>query len=189
MGDSVKLRFLTLMAACLSALIAGCAGQPAPPTAPPPTIIITATPATEAPTPTPLSRATLPPTWTPAGTETNTPEPTPTIDIRETLVNITPTPPACFTFGEDTERSSTLFTPGDSVSVFWVVMPDAVEYEVRLYDQDNNLLAAGVTSADEFRFDGVLFEFERSYYWTVRPFDDEGNQLCPITGGLLLPAP
>lgn len=183
----VSLRLLSVVA--MGAVITACTGQEAVPTLLPPTAPqVTEVPVTDAPTPTPLSRATLPPTWTPFVAETATPDATPTIDIRETLVNLTPTLEACFSFGEDTERTQMLFTPGDSVSIYWTLLPEAVEYEVRLFDESNNVLAEGITISTEFRFEGTLFEFERSYYWTVRPFDDLGNQLCPVTGGLLLPS-
>jgi hypothetical protein len=183
-------------AAALAVLLtAACAPAPAPEPAPQnPQTAATLVPG--APTPTALSRATLPPEWTltPETTPTHTPDPfapvvvPPTPDMVETLFaqiagNV---PPECNTFGEDPVRSPLEVRVSTDTTFYWTPLAGAAFYEFRLLrTTDSAILFSQVTEETQATAPGILITYDVPYRWQVRPFDAQGRQLCPAAGNFL----
>lgn len=177
-------RYLVVyLLACV--LLAACAQEEIvlPTLAPSPTQEIV----TEAPTPTQIRRATLPPTWTPV------PQVAPTAtEIIPTEVIPTPVPPAtalevCAAFGEDRALNKRTFTLGQPAQVFWTPVVGAMQYSISLVDQTGTALHVDYTADTNYNFDATLFEAGKLYGWEVYPIDGIGQQMCLGRGAELFP--
>lgn len=162
----------------------------------------TATPVqpTQPPTAAPLTRATLPPTWTPApgssdsstntvsGNASSLSTPTP-----ETLN--TPLPPptelptlvVCGTFVADRSRSTTTFTVGQSPQILWTKVETAARYRIRLLDDTGTEVMVDFTLEPGYTFRPDLFTAGKVYAWSIYPEDSLGQQMCSERGAELYP--
>ncbi|MDZ4770603.1 MAG: hypothetical protein SGJ24_15870 [Chloroflexota bacterium] len=177
------------------ALLSGC-GSAAPtlqPSAtPPPTMIeVRENPATALPTPTALRRATLPPAWTPTTSVTplpsDTPTPIPTFDMINAILITSSTRVVCGTFAIDYSATNTSFDRTRNPRVTWSAVEDALAYRITLYDQARKTLYTAIIGETTFNFGSALFAPVQRYFWDVRPFNSDGEQLCTAIGGLLVP--
>jgi hypothetical protein len=152
--------------------------------------------ATEPPTPEPLTRPTLPPTWTPesggaqsnqSGNDSGLPTPTP-----ESL-NPLPAPTefatlvVCGTFVADRSRSTSTFTTGTQPQIFWSKVETAARYRIHLIDSTGAQLFEGFSVDPNYTFPADLFERGKVYGWSVYPEDSLGQQMCSERGAELLP--
>ena len=179
---------LNIVLMLLVLAMAACAPQ-AVPTATPLPVSPSATDepaesATPAPTITPLTRATLPPTWTPGFLPTSTEiEGTLRIDPTNRALRLQPTLPACASFTEDRERTPRTFAAGEPLTIYWNAAPGASRYRVTLYDASFRPLLAENTSATSYTFSGDFFELGSYYGWEVHPYNAIDEQLCVAIGG------
>ena len=157
------------------------------PTDPPPTETpdVTATL-----TATPISRSTLPPTWTFTPDVTDTPIAT-EIEIVDTPTPL-PTPDAvalaCESFQADPERSTKEFIIGESPVAAWTAVDGAVLYHVFLFDFNGRTIKDQIyTEETSWTFDPNSFELGQNYVWAVWPLDSIGDQMCYERGLELLP--
>lgn len=142
---------------------------------------------TEAPTPTPVRRATLPPTWTPVQAATPT-----AIEVAPTEEAPVPIPPVtplevCATFGEDRTLNKRTYTAGQPAQVFWTPVQGAVQYSISLVDQTGKQLYVNYTADTNFTFDASLLQAGKLYGWEVYPIDALGQQMCLGRGAELFP--
>ena len=143
------------------------------------------------PTPIPAERPTLPPTWTPAVLPTQTPVPaTPTLTQDEESRLMPPTPlEVCNTFGEDLQRNSRTFQPGEPATVYWTSVAGALSYYIKLIDQEGEEVFADYSAQPSYTFSADLLEPEKLYGWEVYPIDALNQQMCTTRGAELFPAP
>jgi hypothetical protein len=190
-------RWLLILTIFIGAL-AACNAQP---TLVVPTLIPTSTdapepsatvPPTQGPTQE-IATFSLPPTWTPEISPTQTPVPaTATQQIVATAVQITPLD-VCGTFAVDFNRSVTIFPSNTEPVVAWTTVQGAQVYRVTLFGPDNfgNLveLFSGYTADDHYTFTRDLYTFEEGtqYGWEVYPTDNLNQQMCTSRGGELSP--
>lgn len=184
----VKLKALIGIALLTLLALAACAQ---PPTSPEgvPTVPLSLTLPTQAPTPTPIVRATLPPTWTPfVPPPTETPVIVPTLDLTATAIILTPTLEICAAFLPDSARTSVSFPYGDPALIAWLPFEVASTYDVRLYDATTDAVVLHtITGANELTIPETYFAVDGSYYWLVYPLDVNRVVLCPPIGGVLFP--
>ncbi len=163
----------------------------------------TVTPAesTQPPTAAPLTRSTLPPTWTPepgsvdsssgnsvSGNASSLATPT-----SETLN--TPLPPptevptlvVCGTFVADRSRSTSTFTVGQSPQILWTKVETAARYRIRLLDDAGTEVMVDFTLQPGYVFRPDLFTAGKVYAWSVYPEDSLGQQMCSERGAELYP--
>lgn len=159
-----------------------------------PTLASTAQPAVEAsattlptnaPTPTELQRATLPPTWTPSPVPTETSIPptnttVPTLKPVSTLVG-------CATFVVDRERSPGTFVVGQPLQVYWSLVEGASRYRIVILDELGAEIFAAYSVEPTFIFEPDQFEPGKRYIWTVYPEDGLRQQMCIGISGELSP--
>lgn len=184
-----------LMLAICAIVLAACSGEvqptavpftstPQPSATPQPTL-------PDAPTPTELLRATLPPTWTPIFSPTPvpsaTPSPVPTFDMVNAMLLTSPTLQACSMFSIDLARTATTVDRTGNNRVTWMPVDGAVAYRVALYSEELVTLFATIVGETHFDFGGSLFQPLQSYFWEVRPLDRSGAQLCAAIGAVLIP--
>lgn len=184
--------------------LAGCSqGEPTsvPPLVPTTTIPNTAvvnTPSVfsqgDTPTPPPAFAPTLPPTWTQTAsptfvsTVTETPgTPTATLDLTNMAMLQNPTAAVCTSFRVLFEESVVSFPRGTNPRVSWTPVLDALGYRVTLLNEKRDMLILTIIAETTIDFGAETFEFEKSYFWEVRPINREGNQLCAAAGGALIP--
>ncbi len=207
------------MKRCLAALVviafalAACGGQPASQTLP--TLIPTpggvqpsATPtvasaeSTTEPTqvPLPLTRPTLPPTWTPApGDQTNStdntavtnqPLATATLAVSDTPAPVAtevPTLVVCGGFVANRNKSTSTFTVGATPQIFWTNVDTAARYRIRLLDDTGAELFVDFSLQPTYTFRADLFQKNKVYAWSVYPEDSLGQQMCTERGAELYP--
>jgi hypothetical protein len=160
--------------------IAACVPRVAPPTQA--VILVTATPGptvTLAPSPTPLTRRTLPPTWTPS-VFTATPD---LVALPREATNV---PEVCSEFSLDFNQNLPSFTLGFEPIIYWFRALGAPLYRVRLYDPSGALIFADDTASDSYTFGADLFTLTETYAWEVIPMDEARNQLCQAIGSILV---
>jgi len=148
----------------------------------------------DTPTPPPAFAPTLPPTWTQTAsptlpfTATETPgTPTPTLDLTNMAMIQNPTAVVCTSFRVLFEESSVSFPRGTNPRVSWTPVLDALGYRVTLLNEKRDMLVLTIIAETTIDFAAETFEFEKSYFWEVRPINREGNQLCAAAGGALIP--
>lgn len=174
-------------------ILAGCGQEPtvlptlAPTALPnePPTA--TAAP-TDAPTAAPRTRPTFPPTWTPSPDPLQQPPtdtPQPTVAANQPVGK--PTLEVCGPFRDDRNRYNPEFTLGTDVTVAWTPVQGAVNYRIRLTDENDTELKVDLTTETSYTFSGDLFESGMFYSWSVYPLDVLGQQMCFDAGGDLFP--
>lgn len=138
---------------------------------------------TAAPTDVPVDRPTLPPTWTPTDEPSPTAIPTQTPDPTiEELISVVETD-ECRDFGEDAERNPNEVFIGAPITVFWIDLPTAFEYEVTLFDQRGFPIHQGTTEEASYTFPEDLFEGNQLYGWHALPRDFNSVPRCPPRGG------
>lgn len=150
---------------------------------------------TEAPTAVPLTRATLPPTWTPAGQNDLTTEPVsvtePTqqgvIQSQPTNPNVLPTLAVCGSFAADRERSISTFDAGQTPQVFWTTVATAARYRVDVIDEFGAEIFTDYTLDTTYTFKADLFQRGKRFGWGVYPEDAFGQQMCTERGAELFP--
>jgi hypothetical protein len=174
----------------LSAVVLLAACNPAPPAevVPPtlaelPTVTSTDTPA---PTSTPLERPTLPPTWTPTFTPTEPLiPPTPTLDVTVALLQHNAGTDVCREFRDLIEQNPTEVIVGGVAQVFWTPVPEAVRYEVSLYDRRGFRIFFATTEMTNYTFPADEFEGNSLYGWSVVPLNFDNVPMCPPRGAEL----
>ncbi len=162
-------------------MVAACAPQVPMATAPP-IIFVSATPrATNvpAPSPTPLTRRTLPPSWTPS-------IPTATLDLIALPREATNVPERCDAFTPDFDRNRPTFNFGFAPEIYWRLVSTASLYRVRLYNPRGEVVFGDDTPNDVYVFPPELFSEIEPYGWEVIPLDTERNQLCQPIGSILI---
>jgi len=179
-------------------LLAACQQQAVVPTLVPTSLAPTATPeevATDPPPPTAVTRATLPPTWTPAPQVTNTPLPAQepiTTDgeaaAQPTSPVIVPTlPEACNSFDPDLNRTSRTYRAGEDAPVYWIPVEGAEFYSVSLTDENGDIVFTDYTADSGYVFSADLIEDGKLYGWEVYPINNLGQQMCLTRGAELFP--
>jgi hypothetical protein len=153
--------------------------------------------ATEPPTPEPLIRPTLPPTWTPesgvgggdqSSSDSGLPTPTPeSLNQPPQGATDIPTLVVCGTFVADRNRSTSTFTTGAQPQIFWSNVETAFRYRIRLLDSTGAQLFEDFSLEPSYTFPANLFEKGKVYGWSVYPEDSLGQQMCSERGAELLP--
>lgn len=144
---------------------------------------------------TPTASITLTPsnTFTPSQTftasKTFTPTATPTANATNQFLLSQPLPAVCATFGADPDKNPRQFAYSTAPTVFWTPVETAVAYQVRLYDSNRVTLLTETTTETALTFASDLFAPGQNYAWDVAPLDNDGVQLCPARGALLVPSP
>lgn len=195
----IQMRLKLTLFVILSLLLAACAQEQALPTSVlEPTVEETEEAVIPQDTPTPLQRATLPPTWTPSpepeavqdasGGEVVQPPADPQQPVQQLSDVIAPTAlEVCATFGEDRELNNRRFTPGGPVQVHWTAVQGASSYYIILVDETGDLLKEGYSIQPTFVFEPELFDADKIYGWEVYPIDPAGQQMCLSRGAELVP--
>jgi hypothetical protein len=154
--------------------------------------------ATQPPTPTPLQRATLPPTWTPSPPPENigiqsqvTPVDSGAQQQPEQTDIVEQAPPTplevCALFGEDRDLNKRTFTLGTPVQVYWTAVQGAASYSISLIDPSGEVIMTGYTVQPTFVFEPDLFQRDTIYGWEAYPVDPAGRQMCLSRGAELVP--
>lgn len=148
---------------------------------------------TDAPTPTPLSRATLPPEWTPTPSVTPLVSPTPTtgtliatFDMINALLHTSPMSEVCANF-QITGESDVTFPRNSGARVHWTQVPGAAAYRINLFNDEMDTIYTVIVGETTTDFGPTLFAIEQRYFWEVRPFDAQGNQICAAVGSMVVP--
>lgn len=191
-----------MMRAALLALLftlGACGGSPPDPTAQPTSAPNQSAPTavpdrpTDAPTPTQLSRVTLPPEWTltPSVTPLHSPTPTagtiiPTFDMINAILLTSPTLEGCTNFTISAESAVT-FPRESGGRVHWTNVPGAAAYRVNLFNDRNETIYTVIVGETTTDFGPTLFAMQQRYFWEVRPFDSQGNQMCSAIGSMIVP--
>lgn len=195
----MKIMVRLALLACLLVLGA-CGGAPAEPTTQPTSVPEQSVPSatserpTNEPTPTELSRATLPPEWTPTPSVTplQSPVPTldgtpmPTFDMINAVLLTSPTQEACASFQISAESQVT-FPRVEGAHVYWSDVPGAAAYRVNLFSDKSDTLFTVIVGETTTHLGPTLFAVQQRYFWEVRPFDAQGNQMCPAIGSMVVP--
>jgi hypothetical protein len=162
-------------------------------------VVATKTPVqpTEPPTPEPLTRPTLPPTWTPesgvsgsdqSGNTSNLATPTPeSLNTLPPAATEVPTLVVCGTFVADRNRSTSTFVTGTTPQIFWSKVETAFRYRIRLLDSTGKEVFVDFSLEPTYTFRTDLFEKGKVYGWSVYPEDSLGQQMCTERGAELLP--
>lgn len=145
---------------------------------------VTAQPTQISPT-IPRERPTLPPTWTPAASDTPTLVPATATEVPPELP---PTPlEVCNTFGEDLQRNNRTYVLGEPATVFWTQVEGAASYYIRLIDAEGEMIFEDYTLNPPYIFKADLFEKDKQYGWEVYPLDPLNQQMCTSRGAELFP--
>ena len=174
-------------------VLAGCGQQPAvlptlAPTSQPDDQPTATTVPTDALTRAPLTRPTFPPTWTPTpGSMQETPVETPAAQGADTQSAGIPMLEVCTSFRDDRDRYNPEFPLGSDITVAWLPVEGAVNYRVRLTDENGNELFFAETTETSYTFSADLFESGKLYGWNVYPIDILGQQMCIDVGSELYP--
>ena len=148
----------------------------------------------------PLTRPTLPPTWTPsAGDQTDTSDNTsgtnPQPSTATPAVQGTPAPVAtevptlvvCGGFVADRAKSVSTFAIGTTPQIVWTKVDTAARYRIRLLDDTGAELFVDFSLDPTYTFRADLFKAGNVYAWSVYPEDSLGQQMCTERGAELYP--
>lgn len=144
-----------------------------------------------------LTRAPLPPTWTPYVQPTVTRTPTITPPPFTAMPTFT-LPASCFAFQADYARIEDQFFVGTSPVLYWSPIDDASEYRVTITDPEGvAILVRWVDkTVDSFTVPAEIFELDEEtavldtvmvYGWEVTPVDENRTGYCDSIGGELIP--
>lgn len=190
---------VAIICMCVVVFLSACGGSPQPTAAPPtqqPQVIQppTSAPVMDAPTPTQLIRETLPPEWTltpaptsPGGLAQPVGTPIPTFDMINAVLLTSPTRETCDSFQIQYDQTTITFQRGTDARVAWTQVSDALAYRVTLYNENRDTVYTAIVGEQTFSFGATLFTLPQRYFWEVRPFDRDGNQLCAAVGAILIP--
>lgn len=142
------------------------------------------------PTPTPLRRMTLPPSWTPTQAPSNTPTYTPTLTSTPEptqLIRPPDTPrPACANFRVNFDQSTREFELGEAPTVSWQSIEGAELYRLYVFDQREFERHMQLVEGSSYTIPADVFNQEGVYGWTVEPLDNVGIQMCTEAGSELV---
>lgn len=194
------MRYLTLILCVI--LLAGCGSNDDPQPQAQPTAVIeqpetdAPTQATEEPTPQIFVRNTLPPTWTPVVDfeQENWLNETPTPDVinrqtsqrdgvREewTPVFVPTFTPECSTFSVS-EADNRFINVGDQPIVGWSGLVLAELYQLRVFDQYDQLVYQNLLNELQHQLPATTFLADGVYGWIVTPLDALGFPMCDGSG-------
>lgn len=185
-------RVFVLLIASLWVLV-GCGQQPAVVSTPellaqPDELPTLTSVPTDAPTSAPLIRPTFPPTWTPTPRAVEeTPIVTPVSQDAGTQAGGNAPLAVCELFSDDRDRYDPEFPLGSDITVAWLPVEGAVNYRVRLTDENGKELFFAETTETSYTFSADLFESGNLYGWSVYPIDILGQQMCIDAGSELYP--
>ncbi len=144
-----------------------------------------------------LTRAPLPPTWTPYVAPTATR----TLTITPPPFTAMPTftlPANCFEFRAEYERMEETFILGTAPTLYWTPIEDASEYRVVITDPEGEAVLVRWVDSDvgSFTVPAETFVLDEDaidlavivvYGWEVTPVDETRTGYCDTIGGELIP--